>query len=488
MKWVSTGAQCRELDRRLIAAGVPGVALMETAAHGLAAAIAEKYAMEARRGVVIVCGGGNNGGDGYGCARWLAAWGFEVRLWHMASASRGDAAVFRAVCDRLRIPSVQSLENAGVVVDAIFGTGLDRPLNEEVSRVTAQIAAFPGPVVSADLPTGIHSDTGMALGIPVRATMTVTFGRLKAGLLTGDGLENAGEVRGVDLGQDGVATAEDHIASVSEAESLAKEWPQRGKTDHKNRSGHLLLVAGSERMAGAAVLAARGALAAGVGLLTLATPRDALVRLAGLPAEAMWIPLEEGLSDAALVGRTAWAAGPGLGALGEPILRRLQELWAAGPLPAVWDADLLAALVPSQSDQRVITPHPGEAARILAVQTAEIQGDRFGAARRLTQGRTALLKGRNTLVASPDGQISVNPTNSPVLGTGGSGDVLLGVIGGLLARGVDAATAARLGAWVHGRAGELLENQRSNGWTASDIAERVPVAIDELLSIGPRFP
>jgi len=325
------------------------------------------------------------------------------------------------------------------------------------------------------------------MGNVVHAQVTVTFGRWKPGLLMGGGPHHSGKVVVADLGQGAVAKEADETASLLEGVDIAGEWPNRLSGDHKNRSGHLLLIAGSESMAGAAVLAARGALAAGVGLLTLSTPRSALPRLAGLPSEAMWIALEE-LDASVWREKTAWAIGPGLSALSEAQRALLLERWVEAEIPAVGDAAWLDERLPKARLPRVITPHPGEAARILNVSKEEIQADRLAAATALAAHGVALLKGPFTVVASPDGKRTFNSTNSQVLGTGGSGDVLTGVIGALLARGVSPDRAARMAAWVHGRAGELLEAERSQGWTASDIAERIPAAIEDLVRTSSKFP
>jgi len=485
---VSTAAQVREMDRRVIEdLGVPGVALMEVAAREVAVAIRERHADEARRGVVVACGAGNNGGDGYAVARWLHGWGFPVSVWALTHDLRGDAATMREACRRVGVPFVDGLGAAGLIVDAVFGTGLSREVTGAWHDAIGAIVAHPAPVVAVDLPSGLHADTGAVLGIAVRATTTVTFGRLKPGLLAEPGADLAGHVVVADIGLE--VAGGDAVAGVPDVADLAPLWPRRAAGDHKTRAGHLLVVAGSVPMAGAAVLACRGALAAGVGLCTLVAARATLPRLAALPPEVMvLISGEERLEplSGALSRFTALAAGPGLGGGGalDPALGRwLAHVWESTRLPVVFDADALPSALGGAPGARVITPHPGEAARRLGVSAADVQADRFGAAARLaTDGVTALLKGRHTLVATEGQPIAVNPTNAAVLATGGSGDVLTGVIGALLARGVSARDAARLGAWVHGRAGERLAARRPEGWTADDIAGAVPDAVGDLLA------
>jgi NAD(P)H-hydrate epimerase len=494
MKLISTASQARELDRRVIQdLGVPGVALMELAARGVAEVVRDRFGRAASHGVVVVCGAGNNGGDGYACARWLHGWGVPVRVWSLSPTSAGDAGTMRAAWARLHVREVEGVDGAGLLVDAVFGTGLTRAVAGEEGRAIRAMNALGAPIVAVDLPSGLHADTGAELGVAVRATCTVTFGRLKPGLLTEPGADLAGDVSVVDIGL-GCASSDpvgaDSLAEMPDARDLARSWPIRAPADHKTRSGQLLVLAGSRNMTGAAVLACRGALAVGVGLLTLAAPRGAIARLAALPPEAMVLQCGAGdhlepLREAEFTGFTAVAAGPGLGGgLGAPdraLGDALGDLWARSALPLVYDADALAFAIGGGPGGRVVTPHPGEAGRLLGLSAAEVQADRFGAAARLADGRTAILKGRYSLVASPGTPISVNPTNTPVLATGGTGDVLLGMVGGLLARGVAPRDAARLAAWAHGRAGERLAARRSQGWTAGDVAAEVPDAIEELL-------
>lgn len=483
---VGTSATVRAADRAVIEGlGVPGVALMEVASRAVADVVRARP--EARRGVVVVCGVGNNGGDGYAVARWLHGWGLPVRLVSSApDRLRGDAATMRDAAVRLGIPEVEpdAIDGAGVIVDAIFGNGLDRPVGGVEGALITRIVAGSAPVVAVDLPSGVHADTGRVLGVAVRATTTVTFGAMKPGLLAGAGEALAGDVICVDIGLGAARPAwEGEIPSAADL-----RWPRRSPADHKGTAGHLLVVAGSAAMAGAAVLVCRGALAAGAGLVTLVAARGAFPRLAALPPEVMVIVGGDGdrlesLDDRWLDGRTAAVAGPGLGGggvLDPKLAAALARWWRWAPCPAIFDADALPCAIGDAAGARVVTPHPGEAARMLGADVQAVQADRFGAAARLAEGRVALLKGRHTLIASPSAPISVNPRNTPVLATGGSGDVLAGVIGALLSRGVAARDAAILGAWVHGDAGCRLAAERETGWVASDIAARLPEAIAAL--------
>lgn len=494
MRLVSSAAQVRELDRRIIEElGLPGIALMELASRAVAEVVLAHAEAEARRGVLVVCGAGNNGGDGFGVARWLHGWGFPVRLLVTKEPARGDALVMRRLCQRLGIPEVDALEPAGLLIDAVFGTGLDRPVSGGLTALFRAMEAHPAPVLAVDLPSGLSADTGAVLGAAVPAAHTVTFGRLKPAFFTKAGARLSGRVHLADIGLEAAPGARDlALGEVPEPADLAPVVPRRAPTTHKTREGHLLVVAGSTWMAGAAVLACRGALAAGVGLVTLLAPRGAHSRLGALPPEAML--LDGGPGD--LLDASNWegdgpdlsrfhavAAGPGLaGGIGLPAAtaRWLEGVWRGFPGAVVFDADALPWAVGPGPGPRLITPHPGEAARLLGCGAHEVEADRFGAVGRLARDRTALLKGRWTLVADPAGRISINPTGSPVLASGGTGDVLTGVSGALLARGLSARDAARLAVWVHGRAGERLEQRRLQGWTAGDVALEIPAALSEL--------
>ncbi|MCA9494064.1 MAG: NAD(P)H-hydrate epimerase, partial [Myxococcales bacterium] len=296
MRFVSTAAQSRELDRRVIEGlQLPGIALMELAARGVADAILTHHAEAARRGTVVACGPGNNGGDGYAVARWLKGWGIPVSVVALGMPRPGSDAEIMAECARGAGVDLADAppSTPGLWVDALFGTGLARELNAEARGLVRAMRG--APVVAVDLPSGLDSDTGSVWGDCAQAETTVTFGRPKLGMFCGVGPARCGRVIVVDIGlgagtpRDGLATAE-----IPEPADLAALWPRRGPFDHKGRSGHLLIVAGSTPMAGAAVLAARGALAAGAALVTLAAPRGAFGRLAGLPPEVMVVASGEG--------------------------------------------------------------------------------------------------------------------------------------------------------------------------------------------------
>ncbi len=450
---IGTADQVRALDQQAIALGLPGFTLMELAARAVAEAAAGRCG--GRIGVLV--GPGNNGGDGWSAARWLHGWGRSVEVIEVRPPSGGDAATARQVAVASGVawrPWTGVLPRAELWIDAVFGTGLSRAIDGEPA---AALRALSGErVLAIDLPSGLDADTGAARGpVPV-CEATLTLGCWKPGLLCGDGLARAGAVSVADLGFGALPGADAFgLGTYGDLETLLQGLPRRASDAHKRTSGALLLLAGSVEMAGAAVLCARGALAAGAGLVTLATPAAALPRLTGLPPEVMWVD-RDALPD--LRRFDAIAAGPGLGGgapLPEPLRLALVALWRSGP-PAVFDADALPCAVPG--GRGVLTPHPGEAGRLLGQASADIQADRFGAARALAGRGVALLKGPRTLV--DDGRrVWACPTGGPALATGGTGDVLTGVIGGLLARGCSPVDAARLGAWAHGAAGDALASE-----------------------------
>jgi ADP-dependent NAD(P)H-hydrate dehydratase / NAD(P)H-hydrate epimerase len=488
VKPVCTGSEVRELDRYTIdEAGVPGIALMELASRGVAEIIALNFAAEAAEGVVVVCGGGNNGGDGYGCARWLHGWGFPVSVYSTQEASTGDAALMRSGCGRVGVKDTTTLGRPGLIVDALFGTGLSRPLEGRYARLVQDINAAAAPVVAVDIPSGICADTGAVLGVAVAAQVTVTFGVRKRGFYGEPGADYVGRLVLIDIGLNHAPIPPG--PRWVEAADLDQAWPTRQAGDHKGKSGHLLVVAGSAQMSGAAVLCCQAALASGVGLVTLLTARGAYPRIEGLGPEVMIRfggegDRVEGIPTELLDKATAVVCGPGLGG-GEPLTQSmhtaLREIWTQGALPVLFDADALGCAQGGSVAPRVISPHPGEAGRLLDCTAAVVQADRFAAVQALAaDGVVALLKGRNTLIGQGD-SVFVNSTGCQVLATAGSGDVLSGMIGALLARGLEPLVAAQLAAFVHGTAGDRLAEARQQGWTAGDIALVIPEVVEGLL-------
>ena len=355
-------------------------------------------------------------------------------------------------------------------------------------------------MASVDIPSGINADTGKAMGAAVVADLTGTFGAAKLGQAVYPGLEHCGELEVIDISIPDNAPAWEEIGLFEvEPDDAAELWPEPGPQAHKGDSGHLLILAGAPGKTGAASLAAEGALRCGAGLVTVGCPTGVNPILEAKLTEAMTLPLAEtekgflaraAIHDLgpALEAKSALAFGPGLGTDPET-LEVLAWLLEKVPLPLVIDADglnLLAQdleMIKWAADSAVLTPHPGEMARLLQKTPAQVQADRIGAVRELVgkTGQVVVLKGARTVIGSPEGEIFINPTGNPGLASGGTGDVLAGIIGGLLAQGLSALEAALAGAFVHGLAGDILADEfQGRGFLAFEVAEAVPEAVAAL--------
>ncbi len=459
MRPVATAAEMRAADKATSALGLPSIALMELAAHEV---VARWRALGAAEPVTVLTGPGQNGGDGWAIARRLHLSGATVAVWPGSDPGSGDASLMASVAQAAGVPVVKAPHPTGWIVDAAFGTGLSRDL--DAAWIERFEACRGRKVLAVDLPSGLCSETGRVRGAALRATATVTFGAFKRGLVCGAGPDLAGDVIVADIGLGRFPTA----AKTPEFGDLT--WPRR--VDDAHKGAHVAVWAGSDAMAGAAALCCRAALVAGAGLVTLvwAGQRSAL---RALPPEVMvadTLPLKRPAA--------AWAVGPGLGQLSPTAVQAMVSLWTSAPEPIVADADALThvAWLPGQGP-RVITPHAGEAARLLGVGSEDVDQDRFGAVARLGPASTvSLLKGRHTLIRSTEG-IAVVRKGHPCLATGGSGDVLTGLIGGLLARGVPAALAALLAADAAAAAGERLGVRKAEGWRASDILKAIQAGL-----------
>jgi NAD(P)H-hydrate epimerase len=497
------GAEMRAIDRAAIEGlGIPSLALMERAGAAVAEAAAALAAPGGR--FLIVCGAGNNGGDGYVAARLLRGAGRDVSVLSLVPPQRlsGDARAVREGAAAAGVPiedrpgGIGALDaRAGdVVVDAIFGTGLARPpegpFAAAIEAIGAARAAGAG-VLAVDVPSGLSADTGRPLGPCVKADRTVTFAFQRRGLVLPPGAELAGEVTVADIGIPAEAAArvpvEAELLSEQEARALV---PPRPLDAHKGDAGRVVVIAGSPGKTGAAHLALAGALRGGAGLVTLASRPEVIpIALAGRPeAMSAAIPGEGPLGPrdlepllAAAHGANALVIGPGI-PRGPATGALLRELIALSGVPAVLDADALNALAEHPSGPAelgapaILTPHPGEMARLCATTIAEVQADRIGvaAARARAWGATVVLKGARTVVADPEGPPAVIPTGNPGLATGGTGDVLAGLCGALLAGGLPPGAAARAAAWVHGRAGDLAARRLGErGLLAGDLGEAI---------------
>jgi len=508
VKPVFSRVEVRELDRRATAeAGVPSLELMERAGSGATELLLARF--PAARLVLIVAGVGNNGGDGFVVARLLKKHGREARVLVVGDLARlsGDALVNqRAWVDaggelaRVHEGSLglleRSLAEADLVVDALFGTGLARELAGVSASVVERMNAANKPTLALDLPSGIDADTGVPCGVAVRASVTVTFAGLKRGLCTPQGMAHAGEIQVVPIGiPKETEERVGHGAQVLEPADVAAAIAPRTVLSHKGSSGRVLILAGSPGKLGAALLVARGALRAGAGLVTLAAEPSTASILDGRVLEAMTARLDPNAPEASLAAllerADVVALGPGLG-LGELARRVVEEVALRFEGLVVADADAITCFagrpeaLASARGRLVLTPHPGEMGRLLASSTVDVEADRFGAVTQAVERtrQTVLLKGASTLVGAPGKKVAINPTGSPLLATGGAGDVLCGIIAALLV-GSEPYRAACAGAYVHGAAASALGRERGieRGALAHEVADGVPRAISALLGL-----
>lgn len=482
--------------------GLPGVVLMERASAGMAREILTRFG-DAER-ALVVCGGGNNGGDGFVVARELHRAGMEVCVYPTKDEYRGDPKTNLDVLRNLDVEIVdgsgfeESLAEADLVVDALLGTGFSGEVREDVAALIRKINGLEASVASVDVPSGVNGSTGEVEGGAVRANLTVCAHAAKAGCVISPGSLHAGEVAVVDIGIPAEADSEPSIL-WTDAASLAP-LPRTRPPAHKYSAGAPLVVAGSRAMTGAAAMTARGAQRAGCGIVFLVVPESAAPSLDAELTEVLvyGAPEDEDgyLGEGALQTvlehaerATALATGPALGG-GERTRALVEGMLSGTDIPALLDADAVTSLAGSdvlaQRDApAVITPHDGELGRLLGTGAREVAARRLRYAREAAGAHlcTVLLKGQDTLISRGE-QTSVNSTGSVALATGGTGDVLAGVIGALLSRGMDEYEAARAGAWAHGRAAELW--LADTGWpaeslAATDLLPYLPRAFAEIL-------
>jgi len=518
---VVTGFEMQELDKFVIQEiGIPAEVLMERAGLGVAENICKYYPLQNFKKVLIICGPGNNGGDGMVCARYLWDRGYEVRVILLSEESkyRGEAQRNLNILKNLKI-DLKKIQNIFdlkeelksfspcLLVDAIFGTGLKREIQgffyeviQELNRYKEENQAV---TVAVDIASGVSSNTGEILGIAVKADLTVTFELPKIGHLFYPGKEYTGRLEVVPIG---------FPAKVIEEKGPQREYldfdlarklfkPRRGYT-HKGTFGHVLILAGSRGKSGAGLLCALGALKSGAGLVTLASTESLQKIYCTMLPEILTAGLKENehgeisyeelpkileLSQK----KSALVIGPGLG-LSEEMKKLFFDLLSKIELPTVIDADGLTLLAESPevlknySAPKVLTPHPGEAVRILKISKEEILKDRLTAAKKLSEltDSIVVLKGPHTVIYAPDGRCVISSVDEPGLSQGGTGDVLAGIIGSLIAQKYEAFEAACLGVFLHGQAGVYLShNLGPFGYTATQVAETIPAVLKELQSL-----
>ncbi len=493
-----TNAEMVEADRLAIAGGVPGADLMENAGRAVADRVAGKHASSTR--VVVVAGSGNNGGDGFVAARLLAERGYPVRVLRVGEAAKlkGDAAQaarrWNGLTEEAR---PQALAEAGVVIDALFGAGLDRPVERLAAAMIDAMNRAGAPVIAVDLPSGVNGTTGAVMGVAVKATETVTFFRRKPGHLLLPGRLHCGAVHVADIGIPDAVLAQLRPRTFANVPPLWADFFPLPRVDgHKYARGHAVVVSGGLSHTSAARLAARGALRAGAGLVTLASPREALAVNAAASLAVMVRPVDgaaelaEFLDDPRL---NVVVLGPG-GGVG-PAMREQVFAALAGRRGVVLDADALtsfaddsatlaAALKAKASQNAVLTPHEGEFGRLFnAIDEVVKVNPKHEKARAASKyiGAIVLLKGPDTVVASPNGRVAIADNAPPWLATAGTGDVLAGIVAGLLAQGMPAFEAAAAAVWIHGEAG----TEAGPGLISEDLPEAMPAVYRRLFAGDP---
>lgn len=516
-----TAAQMRAVDGAVIEnLGLPGLVLMENAGRGVAEMIARERPGLAGLDVRVVCGAGQNGGDGFVVARHLLGRGARVQVLLALPAEKitGDAAIFLGVLRALAKAEIldrsaqgqaeswqRELDGADVIVDALFGTGLRSDVTGVPAAAIAGMNAVQALRVAVDIPSGVDADTGEVRGVAVQAHLTGTMGARKLGLVL-HAEAPVGRVEVVDLGISTelalqAASGLGPLCHWLEDAQVGRLLPRRTPTGHKGTAGHLLAIAGSVGKTGAGLLAARAALRAGAGMVTIATTAAAQAAFDAKVVAEMTTCYAQGedADDNSFADLSKQAAkmkavviGPGI-PTGAGMATLVRRLVAELPVPLVVDADALnllgrdaAEVLRQASAPRVLTPHPGEMARLCGCSTADVAKDRLGRARRLAAdgGCVVVLKGARTIVATAAGTAYVNPTANAALGTAGSGDVLAGTVGALLAQGLGPEDAACAGVYVHGAAADIATRAvGSEHLIASDLPDAIARACEALRSV-----
>jgi ADP-dependent NAD(P)H-hydrate dehydratase / NAD(P)H-hydrate epimerase len=484
---VHTANQVRALDRHAIdELQIPSYTLMTRA--GEAALSVLRGCWPSAQRIAVVCGPGNNGGDGYVLARLARQQRLEVVAigLHEPARLQGDARSayddFIAAGGTVGGWQANCLRGADVVVDAIFGVGLSRPVTGVAAEAIAAINHSDARVLALDIPSGLHADTGEILGDAVRAERTITFIGLKLGFYLGEGPNYAGIVMfdALELPAQALAHVQPSAVRIDES-AIVELLPPRRRTAHKGQQGSVLVIGGNIGMPGAARLAGEAALRTGAGLVTIATRHENVAAIVGARPELMCRGVTSADELSALIARAdVLALGPGLG----------QDEWAqtmfatalSNDRRAVVDADALNLLAqsPRTNSHWILTPHPGEAARLLGKTAAEVQRDRLGAARDIATryGGTVVLKGAGTLVVSVEGLPAICDHGNPGMASPGMGDVLTGVIAGVVAQSADLAAAARVGVLVHALAGDMAARRGERGLLATDLFAHLPTCVN----------
>ncbi len=511
-----TAREMRALDAHAInTVGIPGVALMELAGSGTVREMVRRWPVRGAS-VLVVAGRGNNGGDGFVIARHLHNHLAEVNILLLGNQElvKGDAKINMDAALALKIPLIEVdsaadilyleefFHSADFIVDALFGTGLDRPVTGDARELIAAMEACSAIKVAVDLPSGLNADTGSVMGgAAAHAHLTVTFGYGKVGQFTSPGYEYCGEVEIVDISLPPISHGPPPTFLLTDS-WVRKALPPRPPGGHKGSFGHVVVVGGSRGKVGAALLCSEAAVSMGSGLVTVAAPMEILPVLMNRLTEAMCTAINpsgeeisprdtEALLDL-VKGKRALLLGPGL-PTGEPLLSLVRGLVTRTPVPLVIDADGLNLLARDPSCLRsasapvLLTPHPGEMARLMGTTVREVQEDRRTAAVSFAKeyGVHVALKGARTVVASPTGRTALCPTGNSGMGTGGSGDVLTGMVGALIAQRQKPFEALCTAVYLHGRAGDLVAQEKGEyALRASDLISHIPAALRSVASGG----
>lgn len=509
---LAQAAQMQGIDRTAINdIGIPGVVLMENAGRETAKLLCQHFGVPHDREVVIFAGPGNNAGDGFVIARHLQEMGADVVIYLLVEPSRikGDALVNLDIVRRLGIPYHLALDGDDIkkirlttcfaVVDALFGTGLKREIKGHFADAVQLINNAPCPVIAVDIASGIDSDTGIILGTAVQAELTATYGVAKPGHFVYPGRSHSGVLHIIDIGIPSRVIKQAMLHhELLDADTVRTFMPSRSDDSHKGSHGHLLIVAGAIGKTGAGILSGLGALRAGAGLVSLCVADRINAVFESALHEAMTIPVKGGEHGApvfddfeailgAMEGKQAAVLGPGCGTA-EDTARLIRKIYREVNIPLVIDADGLNILSARPGDLttanavRILTPHPGEMARMTGRTSRDIQQNRLHAAKEFAAEHNVflVLKGAGTIIAAPDGSIAINSSGNAGMAAGGMGDVLSGIIGALLVQRVEPWQACCLGVFIHGLAADLPAEKKIWGYSATDVAEMIPIVLTTL--------
>ncbi len=512
-----TANEMQEMDQKTIHSfGIPGLVLMENAGRGAVRVLLSKINSKDTQKIAVLAGRGNNGGDGFVMARYLLEKGYRITVFLLAPKEvvKGDARIhmqlFEKLCDRSPEAALIEIKTAAefktnrslilhhdLFVDAVLGTGLNADLRGLIRDAVELMNSSGKPVFSVDIPSGLNADTGKPMGTAVKAFATATFAFAKAGNLLYPGNLHTGELSIIDIGIPKFIADEKNIQlSLIEQAEIAALFPPRPFDSHKGSFGHLLVIAGSTGKTGAPALCANAAMRCGTGLVTLGVAESLNPALEPLVLEPMTHPLPENekgfLSEnclknilSLLKGKQALALGPGLGTR-KGTAKLVQKLVEQSPVPLVLDADAVNCLaehpesLKKKSRPAILTPHPGEMARLCRLSTPDVQADRIGLARKFASEWDVILilKGARTVIALPDGKAFINPTGNPGMASGGMGDVLTGMVSGFLAQGFSPEAASLAGVYIHGLCADVLSKQKGAfGFLARDMIKAIPETI-----------